>query len=569
MAEIEINDNDARKQYIATASQTVFPYDFPIFDDDHIVVKRTRSGTTTTLTKTTDYTVGSVGVEAGGNVTLTSGAALDDVLTLYRDVPVERTADFTEAGDFLAVTLNRELDLITMMLQQMERNLDRSVTLDIVDTTASMTLPLAEDRASMFLAFDASGNPVASAGTSGSFVVSSFITTLLDDTTELVARATLGAMGPEFIDAKGDIIVGTAADAYARKAVGSNGTLLIPNSASADGLTYLDAHFGQEALIGGYVTAAVSDNALTFSVKTNAGNDPSTTEPVYALFRSATAGTAGMALLAITAATSLTISSGSTLGTSSGVASRTWCVGFNDAGTFRLGAINCSTSTNIYPLSDNILASSTAEGGAGAADSAGVIYTGTAVTAKPMRVLGYAESTQATAGTWATTPSKNHARTSGSKLPGDLIQVSSFQTGAVAAGTTVLPEDDTIPQSGEGVQFMSLAITPTGAINHLEVSAGAHLGTTSASATSLAMALFRDSVADALCVQVSFQQALANKGEFVSINHRLVSDTASAVTMKIRAGTGGAGTTTFNGENSARLYGGAFNAYLTIKEVMA
>lgn len=202
MTEIVINDNDARKQYTATAGQTVFPYDFEIFDDDHVIVKRTRSGTTTTLTKTTDYTVSGVGVQGGGNITLVSGATLNDMMTLYRDVPVERTSDFTTAGDFLAATLNRELDLFAMMMQQIERDLVRAVRLKIEDTSESLELPLASTRASKFLAFDADGSAIAADGTTGGSVVSSFMATLLDDTTAAAARTTLG------------LVIGTDVQAY-------------------------------------------------------------------------------------------------------------------------------------------------------------------------------------------------------------------------------------------------------------------------------------------------------------------------------------------------------------------
>ena len=158
------------------------------------------------------------------------------------------------------------------------------------------------------------------------------------------------------------------------------------------------------ALTNGVLTASVALNALTIAIKTKAGTDPSATDPVLVTFRNAAAATGDYEVLSLTAATSFVISSGSTLGTTSATLARLWIVGFNDGGTFRLGAINLGTTTT--EIGDDVISSSTAEGGAGAADSASVFYTGTAVSSKPMRVLGYTESTQATAGTWATAPSK-------------------------------------------------------------------------------------------------------------------------------------------------------------------
>ena len=63
------------------------------------------------------------------------------------------------------------------------------------------------------------------------------------------------------------------------------------------------------------------------------------------------------------------------MGIASATAVRIWIVGFNDGGTFRLGAINCAAATQIFALPEGI-ASATAEGGAGGADSAGIVYAG-------------------------------------------------------------------------------------------------------------------------------------------------------------------------------------------------
>lgn len=148
------------------------------------------------------------------------------------------------------------------------------------------------------------------------------------------------------------------------------------------------------------LVASVGASALTIAVKGQDGNDPSATNPVYVSFRSATLTSGANSQLTITSALSLVISSGSTLGMTSGVAA-TLAIGIvNDAGIARL-AIQNPTS---LPLADGIV-STTAEGGAGAADSAGVLYTGTAATSKAITYVGFAIASEVTAGTWATAPS--------------------------------------------------------------------------------------------------------------------------------------------------------------------
>ena len=118
-------------------------------------------------------------------------------------------------------------------------------------------------------------------------------------------------------------------------------------------------------------------------------------------FRSPTLGSGEITTITGTPA-NLVISSGSTLGTVNAVQSKIVILAINNAGTIELAAVNIAGGNN---LDETTLISTTAEGGAGGADSASVIYSTTARTNVPFRVVGYVESTQATAGAWATAPS--------------------------------------------------------------------------------------------------------------------------------------------------------------------
>lgn len=314
--------------------------------------------------------------------------------------------------------------------------------------------------------------------------------------------------------------------------------------------------------------ASVSSNALTIALKGNDGNDPSSTNPVYVPFRSATATTGTQDVLTVTGATSLTISSGSTMGFANSTAGRLWVVAFNDGSTFRLGAVNALSGTSIMSLRDNVLSSSTAEGGAGAADSAQVIYTGTAVTSKGMRILCYMDwgSGLATAGTWASGPTAIQMFGPGVPKPGDAVQVVVSADGAVATGTTQLPGDNTTPQSTEGDQYMSQAITPTAAPNILEVSHNGTYFNTNSSNGLIGVALFQDSGVNAIATVMEAQTN--NLGSVVVLSKRMLAGTSSSTTFKIRAGAGAAGTTTFNGRGGSAFYNGTLASYLKITELM-
>jgi hypothetical protein len=318
------------------------------------------------------------------------------------------------------------------------------------------------------------------------------------------------------------------------------------------------------SIINGTISESHSSNAATFSLKTLAGNDPTASDPVFVAFRNSTAGTGNYVFRKITSATSLTISSGSKLGAIDATAFRIWLVLFDDAGTIRLGAINCLDGINIFPLGKTPLASSTAEGGAGAADSAHVFFTGAAVTSKPYVVLGYAtyESGLTTAGTWDASPSAIQLYGHGVPLPGEAIQEQINFDGAVATGTTTIPKDDTVPQNTEGTQFMSQAITPTSAANILDV---AHEGEWNGNGSGgIVLALFKESDASAIGAFVCVTQ----EGQ-ISIRHRRLARTTSAITFKIRVGQGTSGTITFNGTAGSREMGGVMSSYLGAKEIMA
>lgn len=138
------------------------------------------------------------------------------------------------------------------------------------------------------------------------------------------------------------------------------------------------------------ISASVAANAMTISASALSLD-----------FRSATLGSGTVAAVTGTPA-NLVISSGSTLGTVNAVQSRIAVLALNNAGTIELAAVNIAGGND---LSETGLITTVAEGGAGAADSANVIYSTTARTSVAYRVIGYIQSTQATAGTWATAPS--------------------------------------------------------------------------------------------------------------------------------------------------------------------
>jgi len=149
---------------------------------------------------------------------------------------------------------------------------------------------------------------------------------------------------------------------------------------------------------------------------------------------------------------------------------------------------------------------------------------------------------------------------------GVVVQVQSTNYTAVATGATVLPADDTIPQITEGTEFMTQTITPKSATNILVIEA--NLLVANSAVLFIVAALFQDATAGALAAVEQYNET-ANGSRTHHLSYRMVAGTTSATTFRIRAGGSSAGTTTFNGVNTARRYGGISISNITVTEYKA
>lgn len=137
------------------------------------------------------------------------------------------------------------------------------------------------------------------------------------------------------------------------------------------------------------ITAAVASNALTLTLN-----------PTSIDFRSSSLSSGAVNTRTIGAAISVVVPSGATLGTVNATAARLAILAMDNAGTVELAVVNLAGGTN---LDETTLISTTAISAAATADN--VIYSTTARTNLPFRVVGFVDATETTAGTWSTAPS--------------------------------------------------------------------------------------------------------------------------------------------------------------------
>lgn len=184
------------------------------------------------------------------------------------------------------------------------------------------------------------------------------------------------------------------------------------------------------------LAASVASNNLTVAIKDSTGADPSASSPCYVPFRSSTLTTGSTTFLTITAATSITLNSGSTLGTTSAASFRIYAGIVNDAGTGRLVVNIPSTISSQFLQPEYSLISATACAACGTATSAQTFYANAAVSSKAWRLLGTLDwdGGLVTAGTWATGPTR--IQTAPVPWPGTLLQQLSSTTTAATTDNT-------------------------------------------------------------------------------------------------------------------------------------
>lgn len=120
-AQVVIDDIIPRTQLIATASQTVFNTNWTADVSTDINVYARADGVepndATQLVSSSAYNVTFIGVTRTVRVTFLSGRTVDDVITIVRNTPAERTNLYINSN-FLPSMLNQDFGILTLVDQQ-------------------------------------------------------------------------------------------------------------------------------------------------------------------------------------------------------------------------------------------------------------------------------------------------------------------------------------------------------------------------------------------------------------------------------------------------------------------
>lgn len=131
--------------YTGNNTTDTYNYTFRILDESHLkVIIKDTLDVETELALTTDYTVTGVGGASGGTITLLAGnLATSYVLLIRREVPLTQETDIRNQSEFYPETHEDVFDKLTMISQQQQFELDRSVKMPdtIAPATFDPTLP--------------------------------------------------------------------------------------------------------------------------------------------------------------------------------------------------------------------------------------------------------------------------------------------------------------------------------------------------------------------------------------------------------------------------------------------
>lgn len=147
---------------------------------------------------------------------------------------------------------------------------------------------------------------------------------------------------------------------------------------------------------------------------------------------------------------------------------------------------------------------------------------------------------------------------------GMVYQIVTASDGTAQTLTTAIVNDDSIPQSSEGAEILTVAITPRKSTSTLIITACAYAALDTNGIAVLA--LFKDADAGAIAAGTNTDTSASGIHPFV-LHHSMTAGTTSAITFKLRIGENGGGNVFMHGGASNRKYGGVLKSFIRVEEV--
>lgn len=150
-----------------------------------------------------------------------------------------------------------------------------------------------------------------------------------------------------------------------------------------------------------------------------------------------------------------------------------------------------------------------------------------------------------------------------SAVGGRVVQCLVKTNATVDSTATAIPADATIPQIGEGKEYITQAITPTSATSLIHIQFTCFVGISAPGTTTVA--LFQDAIANALNATGVVPSGTVNAAP-LTLDYWVVAGSTAARTYRIRFGPS-AGTGYMNQIAGTALYGASISSFLKVEEI--
>jgi len=230
---MSIEDNYTPNKSLGNGATVDFSGSWSPLNEDYmrVYLEVVATGVQTLQTLNTDYTL--VFDSSGYTVTMTVAPSSSYYVLRSRVIPIEQTSPFRTSRGWQGGTIEDSLDKVTAVAQQIDETLTRSLSFAI---GSSSTAIVPEPSDGKVLGWDGTDLANLTPNTSTYLTVSTFMETVIDDTTSTAAKTTLNILPQSLATA--------ASAAYAEFAEDTdNGTnkvtLIAPASIASDAIVTL------------------------------------------------------------------------------------------------------------------------------------------------------------------------------------------------------------------------------------------------------------------------------------------------------------------------------------------
>ena len=157
---------DPINQIVIAGGEITAPWTWNLQQENELVVQKNiaTTGLTVLLILGVDYTVNpaGLGMDGGGTINFEAPqlpAQVGDVWTMSRDTTLNRSDNFATSGDFFAQTINDQLDKLTRIDQDNDRDSESAIRKDPgVGDALNPLIPQMEDRRALLFQDNGGGN---------------------------------------------------------------------------------------------------------------------------------------------------------------------------------------------------------------------------------------------------------------------------------------------------------------------------------------------------------------------------------------------------------------------------